>query len=74
MLAPSIRHDGGAVQLRDLSPARRAVHFADGEDWHANDAETSLMLAIAPEMVAKILAAAADDVGSHGGLVFSLTR
>ena len=46
------RPDGGAVQF-GASSARACAqfHFADAEDWHANDAETSLMLALAPEMV-----------------------
>ena len=34
-----------------ISARVREFHFADGDDWHANDAETSLMLAIAPELV-----------------------
>jgi len=47
------------------------VHFADGEDWHANDAETSMMLAVAPEMVRADLLAAADDADRTAGLVFA---
>jgi creatinine amidohydrolase len=54
-----------------LSPRVRAVHFADGADWHANDAETSLMLAIAPEMVRPERLAAADDPDRTAGLVFA---
>src|SRR5262249_23138713 len=34
-----------------LSGRVRDAHVADGEDWHANDAETSVMLAVAPEWV-----------------------
>ena len=52
-------HDDLMVALINsatLSARVRDVHFADGEDWHANDAETSLMLAVAPELVRKTLA------------------
>src|SRR5260221_8745153 len=47
-------HDDMMVALFNsatLSARVREAHFADGDDWHANDAETSMMLAIAPEMV-----------------------
>ena len=47
-------HDDLMVALinsAELSARVRELHFADAEDWHANDAETSLMLAVAPEMV-----------------------
>lgn len=54
-----------------LSPRVRAVHFADGDDWHANAAETSLMMAIAPEMVREDLVAGADDPDRTDGLVFA---
>jgi len=54
-----------------LSARVREAHFADGDDWHANDAETSLMLAIAPEMVRPSLLAEADDPDRTGGLVFA---
>jgi len=33
------------INSATLSPRVRAFHFADAQDWHANDAETSLMLA-----------------------------
>jgi creatinine amidohydrolase len=49
----------------------RQFHFADGDDWHANDAETSLMLAVAPQMVRSDRIAEADDPDRTGGLVFS---
>lgn len=54
-----------------LSPRVRAVHFADGEDWHANDAETSLMLAMAPHLVRTDRLADSDDPDRTGGLVFA---
>ncbi|MFN3623717.1 MAG: creatininase family protein [Hyphomicrobium sp.] len=54
-----------------LSHRVREAHFADGDDWHANAAETSLMLAVAPEIVRPELIGAADDPDRTEGLVFS---
>lgn len=54
-----------------LSERVRRRHFADGEDWHANDAETSLMLAVAPSMVDRDRQAQADDPDRTVDLVFS---
>ncbi len=54
-----------------ISPRVREFHFADGDDWHANDAETSLMLAKAPDMVRESKLAAADDPDRTDGLVFA---
>jgi len=54
-----------------LSARLREVHCADGEDWHANDAETSLMLAIAPDMVRAGRVIDADDPDRTMGLVFA---
>ena len=67
-------HDDMMVALFNsgtLSPRIREAHFADGEDWHANDAETSLMLAVAPELVRQDLVRDADDPDRTEGLVFS---
>jgi creatinine amidohydrolase len=61
----------GLFNSAELSPRVRDAHFADAEDWHANDAETSLMLALAPEMVRTDLLDAADDPDRTGGLVFA---
>lgn len=54
-----------------ISQRVRAFHFADGDDWHANDAETSLMLAVAPDMVDAEAMSAADDPDRTDGLVFA---
>ncbi len=54
-----------------LGARLREVHCADGEDWHANDAETSLMLAIAPDMVRAGRVIDADDPDRTMGLVFA---
>jgi creatinine amidohydrolase len=67
-------HDDLMVALFNsgtLSQRVREAHFADGEDWHANDAETSLMLAIAPALVRSGLMEEADDPDRTEGLVFS---
>ncbi|HUD52505.1 creatininase family protein [Parvibaculum sp.] len=67
-------HDDMMVALVNsatISPRIRAFHFADGDDWHANDAETALMLATAPEMVRPDAQAGADDPDRTEGLVFS---
>lgn len=54
-----------------ISPRVREFHHADGDDWHANDAETSLMLAKMPEMVRADKLKIADDPDRTAGLVFS---
>jgi creatinine amidohydrolase len=67
-------HDDLMVALFNsatLSPRVREIHHADGDDWHANDAETSLMLAVAPDMVRPDLLADADDPDRTAGLVFA---
>ncbi len=67
-------HDDMMVALFNsatISPRVREVHFADGDDWHANDAETSLMLGIAPEMVRPDRLCAADDPDRTADLVFA---
>jgi len=67
-------HDDMMIALLNsatLSPRIREIHVRDGEDWHANEAETALMLGIAPEMVRLDLAAAADDPDRTDGLVFA---
>src|SRR5260221_9008603 len=67
-------HDDLLVALfssATLSARLREVHCADGEDWHANDAETSLMLGIAPNMVRTGRVIDADDPDRTMGLVFA---
>ncbi|HKK06990.1 MAG TPA: creatininase family protein [Gammaproteobacteria bacterium] len=54
-----------------LSPRVRACHFADAVDWHANAAETSLMQAIAPDLVREDKVARADDPDRTGEKVFA---
>jgi creatinine amidohydrolase len=54
-----------------ISQRVREAHFADGNDWHANAAETSLMLAVAPEIVRQELIATADDPDRTDGRIFA---
>jgi creatinine amidohydrolase len=55
----------------EISARVRDFHFADAADFHANDAETSLMLAMAPELVRPEILATADDPDRTEGCVFS---
>jgi creatinine amidohydrolase len=59
------------VNSATMSERVRQFHFADGPDWHANEAETALMLGIAPEMVRPELIEVADDADRTEGLIFS---
>ncbi|GAO36905.1 creatininase [Sulfuricella sp. T08] len=54
-----------------ISERVRHFHFADADDWHANDAETSLMLAIAPQVVRPDRLAQVDDPDRTGGCIFA---
>jgi creatinine amidohydrolase len=68
------QHDGALVavcNLHEISPRVSAYYCADASDWHANAAETSLMLAIAPESVRKDRIRDADDPDRTPGLFFS---
>lgn len=56
--------------VAEISPRVRAQFFADAQDWHANAAETSLMLARAPEYARAARLADADDADRTTGLVF----
>lgn len=59
------------INTASISERVRQFHFADAADWHANDAETSLMLAIAPEGVRPGKLAEADDPDRTCGCVFA---
>ena len=68
------RHDGFMVAVlnaAEVSPRVRREFFADAADWHANAAETALMLAHAPELVRRRLVKKADDPDRTTGLVFA---
>lgn len=60
-----------AIDTATLSDRVRLAHFADAEDWHANEAETALMLSIAPHMVRKDRMKDADDEDRTEGRVFA---
>ena len=67
-------HDDLMVAVIDtarLSDRVRDAHGRDAADWHANDAETSLMMAIDPALVKPGRIAAADDPDRTAGLVFA---
>ena len=67
-------HDDMMIALINsgtLSARVRKAHFADAEDWHANDAETSLMLAIAPSYARAEKIPAADDPDRTTDCVFA---
>ncbi|MGB0415250.1 MAG: creatininase family protein [Coraliomargarita sp.] len=55
----------------DLSPVIEAAFTTDGGDWHANAAETSLMMSLAPNMVRPELLKSSDDPDRTGGCVFA---
>lgn len=66
-------HDDMMVALINsatISERVREKHFADAGDWHANEAETALMQAIAPQMVREEKIAEADDPDRTGNSVF----
>ena len=59
------------IDTATMSERVRAAHFADAQDWHANEAETSLMMAIAPELVRPARLADADDEDRTRDCVFA---
>ena len=59
------------VNVAEMSPRVRVEFTADAEDWHANAAETALMMACAPELVRPGKIAEADDEDRTQGLVFT---
>lgn len=68
------RHDDlslALLNLARLTPEIEAAFSRDATDWHANAAETSLMLAIAPDCVRPELCAQADDPDRTAGCVFA---
>ena len=68
------RHDDLLVALINSSTISQRVrerHYADAEDWHANDAETSLMMAIAPQLLRIERLVDADDPDRTGSCVFA---
>jgi creatinine amidohydrolase len=63
----------GVVNWWTMSDGLAREAAADGADWHANRAETSLMLALHPELVDMDAARNAADPDRTGSLVFRYT-
>jgi creatinine amidohydrolase len=61
----------GMINWFDLSPAIRGIFISDGEDVHANSAETALMMHLHPGLVDT--AAVTDDPDRTIGSVFRYT-
>jgi len=61
------------VDWWNLDPEVQREMTVDGDDIHANRAETSVMLAVAPDLVNRDKAHSADDEDRTGGLVFRYT-
>lgn len=59
------------INSASISERVRKAHFEDAEDWHANDAETSLMMAISPELVRHDRIQDCDDEDRTENCVFS---
>ena len=59
------------INTPEVSTRVRERHYADAGDWHANAAETALMMAIAPQMVRKHKVGRADDPDRTTGRVFA---
>jgi creatinine amidohydrolase len=63
----------GILNWWTLTPAITEETLSDGEDVHANRAETSLMMALAPDLVRMEQLALSDDEDRTEGLVFRYT-
>jgi creatinine amidohydrolase len=63
----------GYVNWGDLTAPLVAAVSADASDWHANRAETSLMMVLAPDLVDEDARCRADDPDRTEGLVFRYT-
>ena len=57
--------------VAEISPRVRTEFFSDAEDWHANAAETSLMMARAADFVRWDKLTNADDADRTANLVFT---
>jgi creatinine amidohydrolase len=68
------RHDRLMVAVLNtatLSPRVARAFASDADDWHANAAETSLMLALAPHLARPDKLLTSDDPDRTAGLVFA---
>lgn len=67
-------HDGFMVTIINSATVSERVkqrHFEDADDWHANEAETSLMMAVAPQLVREDRLKDSDDPDRTQECVFS---
>ena len=67
-------HDGfmvAVINSASISERVREHHFHDAEDWHANEAETSLMMALNPDMIREERIVDSDDPDRTEDCVFS---
>ena len=67
-------HDGfmvAVINTASISDRVREKHFQDADDWHANEAETSLMMALNAKMVRPDRIADSDDPDRTQNCVFS---
>jgi len=67
-------HDGFMVAIINSATVSDRVkerHFEDAFDWHANEAETSLMMAVAPDLVREDRLLDSDDPDRTEDCVFS---
>ena len=68
------QYEGAMVAIRgvaDISARVRAEFFADARDWHANAAETALMMARDPSLVRSDRIATSDDEDRTRDLIFA---
>ncbi len=59
------------INTADISPRVNERFFAEGQDWHANEAETSLMLVLQPSATRENLFSEADDPDRTAALQFA---
>lgn len=59
------------VDTAKLSERVQSAHFSDAEDWHANEAETALMMALDPAMVRPDKLSTGDDEDRTSRTVFA---
>lgn len=59
------------INSATISERVREKHFSDAADWHANDAETSLMMATSPHIVRETLLQSSDDEDRTAESIFA---
>lgn len=59
------------INSATVSERVKERHFEDADDWHANEAETSLMMAVAPDLVREDKLQDSDDPDRTEDCVFS---